>query len=130
MSNDLKRKTAETAELYFRGFSGERPYELWRSFDKDLAKELSIFVTGQMYSRQVIPHRIRQLITVSALTVLERTEELEMHICAALNVGCTPREIAEVIFQTAIYGGFPAMNNGLKTLKKVLEERGMWPLKE
>jgi 4-carboxymuconolactone decarboxylase len=82
-----------------------------------------------MYSRQVIPHRVRQLITISALTVLERSEELEMHIYAALNVGCTPGEIAEVIFQTSIYGGFPAMNNGLKVLKKVLEEKGMWPMK-
>jgi len=118
MSEELKKKTAETAELYFHGFSGERPYNLWRSFDKELAKELSIFVTGQMYSRQVIPHTLRQLITVAALTVLERTEELEMHIYAALNVGC------------AIYGGFPAMYNGLKTLKKVLEEKGLWPLKE
>ena len=38
--------------------------------------------------------------------------------------------IAEVIFQTAIYGGMPATNQGLKTLKSVLEERGEWPLDE
>jgi 4-carboxymuconolactone decarboxylase len=53
-----------------------------------------------------------------------------MHIQAGLNVGCTPHEIAEVIFQTFVYGGMPATNSALNTLKSVLEENGMWPLRE
>lgn len=128
MSEDVARKTAETAKLYFEGVTGERPYDLWRSFDKDLAKDLSLFITGQMYARQVIPHPVRQMVTVAALTVLERTEELELHLHAALNVGCTPKELAEVIFQTATYGGMPATNQGLKALRTVLQRRGEWPL--
>ena len=83
-----------------------------------------------MYAREKIPHQTRQLITVAALTVLSRLEELELHIHAALNVGCAPKEIAEVIFQTAVYGGVPATNQGLKTLRTVLEEKGLWPLEE
>lgn len=130
MSDDLKQKTADTAKLYFEGFSGERPYELWRSFDKGLARDISLFVTGQMYAREVLPHPVRQLVTVAALSVLERTEELELHIHAGLNVGCTPRQLAETIFQTAVYGGFPVMNQGLKALRKVLQERGQWPIPE
>ncbi len=128
MSQDLKQKTAETAELYFSGVEGERPYDLWRSFDKGLARDLSLFITGQMYARQVLPHPTRQMVTVAALTVLEKTEELQLHLHAALNVGCTPRELAEAIFQTAVYGGVPAMNQGLKALRAVLERRGQWPL--
>lgn len=130
MSDELVKKTAETANLYFEGVPGERPYDLWRSFDKGLARDLSLFITGQMYAREVIPHPVRQMITVAALTVLEKREELELHLQAALNVGCKPRELAEVIFQTAVYGGVPAMNQGLKTLRKVLQDRGMWPIPE
>ena len=130
MDKDIVDKTKKTAELYFKGVSDERPFDLWRAFDKDLAKDLSLFITGQMYAREKIPHKTRQLVTVAALTVLSRLEELRLHIQAALNVGCTPREIAEVIFQTAIYGGMPATNQGLKTLKSVLEEKGQWPLDE
>ena len=81
-----------------------------------------------MYARKKIPHTTRQLVTVAALTVLCRLDELRLHIQAALNVGCTPQEIAEVIFQTAIYGGMPATNSALKTLKSVLEEKDLWPL--
>lgn len=128
MDKDIVDKTKKTAELYFKNVTDGRPYDLWRAFDKNLAKDLSLFITGQMYAREKIPHTTRQLITVAALTVLSRLEELRLHIQAALNVGCTPREIAEVIFQTAIYGGMPATNQGLKTLKSVLEERGQWPL--
>lgn len=130
MDKELVEKTKKTAELYFRDVQGERPYELWRSFDRDLAKDLSLFITGQMYAREKIPHRTRQLVTVAALTVLCRLDELQLHIHAALNVGCTPQEIAEVIFQTAVYGGMPATNQALKTLRTVLEEKGLWPLND
>jgi 4-carboxymuconolactone decarboxylase len=126
LNKDIVEKTRKTAELYFNDVKGERPFDLWRAFDKDLARDLSLFITGQMYAREKVPHTTRQLITVAALTVLSRLDELRLHIQAALNVGCKPEEIAEVIFQTAIYGGVPATNAALKTLKSVLEEKGLW----
>jgi 4-carboxymuconolactone decarboxylase len=130
LSNSLTEKTQKTAALYFKDVRDEKPYELWRAFDKDLARDMSLFITGQMYAREKIPHKTRQLVTISALTVLSRLDELRLHIQAALNVGCTPEEIAEVIFQTLVYGGVPAANQGLKTLKSVLEEKGLWPMNQ
>ena len=126
MSSDIVDKTRKTAQLYFEGVQDERPFDLWRSFDKDLAKDLSLFITGQMYAREKIPHKTRQLITVASLTVLSRLEELKLHTHAALNVGCSPEEVAEVIFQTAIYGGVPATNQALKVLREVMKEKGLW----
>ena len=128
MSRDIVEKTKQTARLYFKDVGDERPFDLWRSFDRDLARDFSLFITGQMYAREKIPHPTRQLVTVAALTVLSRLDELRLHIQAALNVGCSPHEIAEVIFQTAIYGGVPATNAALKTLRSVLQEKGRWPL--
>ena len=130
MEDDLKSRTATTAKLYFDGYQDERPFDLWRSFDKGLAKELSLFITGHMYARERIPHATRQLVTVAALTVLERADELKLHIHAALNVGCDPRDVAEVIFQCGIYGGFPVVNRGLTVLRAVLQEKGQWPLQD
>lgn len=128
MDETLADKTRRTAELYFRGVEGEKPFELWKAFDPGLAKDLSLFITGQMYARQKLPHPTRQLITVAALTVLGRNDELKLHLQAALNVGCSVSDIVETIFQTAVYGGVPAMNAGLKTLREVLREAGLWPL--
>jgi len=124
MSDDLKEKTQATAKLYFEGYQGEVPYTLWRSFDPDLARDLSLFITGQMYSRQKLPHPTRQLVTVATLTALNRTEELRLHIWAALNVGCSAEEIAETIFQVFTYAGMPVVNQALKVLRSVLDERG------
>lgn len=121
---ELAKKTGKTAKLYFSTVKDEeKPYNLWRHFDKDLAKDMSLYITGRMYAREKIPHETRQLITVAALTVLVRPDELKLHIHAALNVGCTKEEVAEVIFQTSIYGGVPAANTALAVLKDVLEER-------
>ncbi|KIX13234.1 carboxymuconolactone decarboxylase family protein [Dethiosulfatarculus sandiegensis] len=119
----VKQKTAETAHAYFNDFPWDRPYDLWRSFDKDLAKDLSLFITGQMYAREKLPHPTRQLVAISALTALERTEELRMHIWAGLNVGLDPEEIAEAIFQVAIYAGMPVVNQALKVLREVLDKK-------
>lgn len=123
---EVADKTKRTAELYFKGVTGERPFDLWKAFDRDLAKDLSLFITGRMYAREKIPHRTRQLVTVACLTVLSRPDELRLHLHAALNVGCAPAEVAEVIFQTFVYGGMPAANTALKTLQAVLVERGEW----
>ena len=67
-------------------------------------------------------------VILAVLTVMGRADELKLHIQAALNVGCTPQEVTEVIFQTSIYGGVPATNSALKTLRSVLKEKGLWPL--
>jgi 4-carboxymuconolactone decarboxylase len=127
MDDDILEKTKKTSALYFDGVPGEKPFELWRSFDKALGRDLSLFITGKLYARERIPHKTRQLVTIAALTVLARTDELRLHIQAALNVGCSPEEIAEVIFQTFTYGGIPTVNTALKTLREVLKEKGMWP---
>lgn len=123
-TKELSKKTGKTAQLYFSTVKDQdKPYNLWRHFDPELAKDMSLYITGQMYAREKIPHTTRQLITVAALTVLSKPEELKLHIHAALNVGCSSEEIAEVIFQTSIYGGVPAANTALSALKAVLEER-------
>ncbi len=128
MQDDLVEKTKRTAALYFEGVEDEKPFELWKAFDPGLARDLSLFITGKMYAREKLPHPTRQLVTVAALTVLGKSEELKLHIQAALNVGCAVADIAETIFQTAIYGGVPATNSALKVLRAVLEEKGSWPL--
>lgn len=128
MSEDVAEKTKTTGALYFNGVKGEKPFELWRAFDKHLGKELSLFITGKLYAREKIPHSTRQLVTVAVLTVLSRPEELKLHIQAALNVGCSPQAIAEVIFQTFTYGGIPTVNTALKVLRDVLIEKNQWPI--
>jgi len=126
MSDDLRETTRRTAARLFSTLPGGTGFALWKAFDKELARELSMFFTGTLYSREVIPQRDRELCAVAALAVLGRLPELRAHCHAALNVGASRREVAEVIFQMVTYGGMPVVVEGLRVLKDVLVERGEW----
>ena len=42
---EIIKQTSKTAKLYFSTVKDEeKPYELWKEFDKDLAKDLSVFI--------------------------------------------------------------------------------------
>ncbi len=60
----------------------------------------------------------------SGLTALHRPNEVRAHIHAALNVGATRQEVAEVIFQMVTYGGMPVVVDALEVYGQVLAERG------
>ena len=123
---ELKQKTRDTARKLFHSLKTGVGFDQWKRFDKGLARDLSMFFTGTLYSREVIPQRDRELCAVAALTVLNRIPELRAHCHAALNVGAGRGEVAEVIFQMVTYGGMPVVVEGLRVLKEVLVERGEW----
>jgi 4-carboxymuconolactone decarboxylase len=126
VSDDLRETTKRTAARLFHTLRSGTGFDLWKKFDKELARELSMFFTGKLYSREVISQAQRELCAVGALTVLNRRPELRAHLHAALNVGATRREVTEVIFQMVTYGGMPVVVDALETFKGVLEERGEW----
>ena len=123
---ELRETTKKTARLLFHSLKGGVGFETWKKFDKDLARELSMFFTGKLYSREVISQKQRELCAVASLTVLHRPHELHAHVHAALNVGASRQEVGEVIFQQVTYGGMPVVVDALDVFKKVLEERGEW----
>jgi len=126
MDQALRDKTKQTAQMLFHSLKGGTGFETWKKFDKDLARELSMFFLGKLYSREVISQAQRELCAVASLTVLNRGNELRAHVHAALNVGATREQVAEVIFQQVTYGGMPVVVEALEVLKEVLEERGEW----
>jgi 4-carboxymuconolactone decarboxylase len=123
---DRRERTKRTAQTLFSTLKSGTGFETWKKFDKDLARELSMFFVATLYSRTVIPQRDRELCAVASLTVLHRPQELRAHVHAALNVGATRQEVAEVIFQQVTYGGMPVVVEALEVLKAVLVERGEW----
>ena len=127
--DDIKKRTQETAQkLFDKGIKMERPYLLWKEFDRELANDFSMFITGNLYSRTVLTLPERQMVTCAILAATRSVDELKLHVNAALNVGCDPRKLAEVFFQCATYCGMPTVNTALEVFRSVLKERGEWPL--
>ncbi len=130
VNDELRKKTQETAnQLFGKGIKMDPPYLTWKEFDRDLANDLSLFITGNLYSRTVLSLPERQMAACAMLAALRATDELKLHVNAALNVGCDPRKIAEIFFQLATYAGMPAVNEALHVYQDVLMERGEWPIK-
>lgn len=119
-----RERTKRTAEMLFHTLKGGVGFDTWKKFDKTLARELSMFFTGTLYSREVISQKQRELCAVASLTVLHRPRELRAHVHAALNVGASRQEVAEVIFQQVTYGGMPVVVEALDVYGEVLRERG------
>jgi 4-carboxymuconolactone decarboxylase len=130
MNDELRKKTQETAnQLFGKGIKMAPPYLTWKEFDRDLANDLSLFITGKLYSRTVLTLPERQMVACAMLAALRATDELKLHVNAALNVGCDPRKITEIFFQLVPYAGMPAVNEALQVYRDVLKERGEWPIK-
>jgi 4-carboxymuconolactone decarboxylase len=120
----VRERTRRTSAALFKGVHTEVGFEHWKRFDKALARDLSLFFTGVLYSREVVSQKQRELCAVASLIVLHRPKELHVHIHAALNVGATRQEVAEVIFQQVTYGGMPVVVDALEVYGAVLGERG------
>jgi len=102
---------------------------LWRDFDRDLANDFSMFITGNLYSRTVLTLPERQMAACAMLAAIRANDELRLHVNAALNVGCDPKKLAEIFFQVGTYAGMPAVNEALSVYRDVLKAREEWPIK-
>jgi 4-carboxymuconolactone decarboxylase len=80
-----------------------------------MAEAIVDFAYGRQYARPGLALRDRYLATIAALTVQgdQTRPQLKINILAGRAVGLSREEIAEVIWQMALYGGLPASINAL-----------------
>ncbi|MEK7387244.1 MAG: GNAT family N-acetyltransferase, partial [candidate division NC10 bacterium] len=78
---------------------------------------------GDVWERPGLSKRDRSLITVAALTVMGRSDQLPGHLERALANGVTREEIGELITHLAFYAGWPAAMTAGRIARKVFDER-------
>lgn len=88
-----------------------------------LSKTIVDVAYGQFYARGGVDEKTRLLATVAALTALggQTRPQLKVNIASARAAGASREEIAEIIFQMTLYGGFPAMINAMNAAIEVFE---------
>jgi 4-carboxymuconolactone decarboxylase len=102
---------------------GEGVMDALKDIAPDLARYIIEFPYGDIYSRGILSLKEREIATIASLTTLgNAAAELRAHIQGGLNVGCSRREIVEVIMQMAIFAGFPAAINAIMVAKEVFAE--------
>ena len=92
-------------------------------FTADFQALITRYAWGEIWTRPGHDRRTRSCITLTALVALNRMEELELHVGAALRNGLTPEEIKEVLLHSAIYCGVPAANAAFAVAQRVLEAK-------
>jgi 4-carboxymuconolactone decarboxylase len=89
----------------------------------DFARMAIEFPLGDIYTRDGLDLRSRELVAISSLATLGDTgPHLRIHIRAALGLGVAKGEVIEMLMQTAIYAGFPAALNALSSCHDLLTD--------
>lgn len=110
------------------GEQGRRVAQALGWIAPDFARILIEFPFGDIYSRPGLDLKSKEMATVAALCAMgNASPQLKVHIHGALNVGCSAKEVVEVLMQMAVYAGFPAALNGLFAAQDVFNERGVDP---
>ncbi|WP_428357110.1 carboxymuconolactone decarboxylase family protein [Methyloprofundus sp.] len=122
MANELYRKGMQEMRKHL-GPEADHYIENIKEISPEFAKVNVEFPFGELYTRDVLDDKTRELCTVAALTVQGfATPQLKIHVHAALNCGASRKEVVEVITQMIAYCGFPAATNALMGAKDVFAE--------
>ena len=101
------------------------PQTVATSSDPELMDILQRFIFGEVFYIGNLDDKTRELITITVLATNQTLPQLKAHTNAALNIGVTPIEIREVVYQTAPFIGFPKVLNALNTINEVFESRNI-----
>lgn len=113
----------ETKKTYHQLFGGEAL--TGTGTDPELMKILQKFIFGDVFHTGVLNEKQRELITIVTLVTQQTLPQLKAHTAAALNVGVTPIEIREAVYQCAPYIGYPKTLNALGVMNEVFKEKGI-----
>jgi 4-carboxymuconolactone decarboxylase len=118
-------------ELYDRGLQirkevvGAEYVEKSLAAADDFTRPLQDLVTeycwGAVWGREELPRKVRSMLNIAMIGVLNRPHELKLHVAGALRNGVTREEIREVLLQVGIYAGVPAAIDGFRVAREVLD---------
>lgn len=119
MMNRIELSKQKITELFGDADSSALPT------DPDFFDILNLFIYGEVFYQGNLNDKQRELITLVVLTTNQTLPQLRGHVGAALNVGLTPVEIKEAIYQCAPYIGFPKTLNALSQVNDVFKEKNI-----
>lgn len=114
----------ELCEKQFKELFGGEPTKN-EGTDPEFMRILQRFIFGEVSAVGSLDNRMRELITVTVLAVNQTLPQLKAHTKASLNVGCTPVEIREAIYQLAPFMGFPKTLNAIAAMNEVFAAEGI-----
>jgi 4-carboxymuconolactone decarboxylase len=91
----------------------------------ELMQILRNLTYGDVYAIGNLDDKTRGLVTLVVLTTNQTLPQIKAHTHAALNLGVSPIEMREALYQAAAFIGFPKVINALEVVDEVLASRGI-----
>lgn len=93
--------------------------------DPEIMDILQKYIFGEVFTTGDLDIKTREMITCVCLATMQQLPQLKGHAGAAMNVGVTPVELREAIYQCAPIIGFPKVLNALTAVNEAFTERGI-----
>lgn len=93
--------------------------------DADLESIFNNFVYGEVYNHGTLEPKLRELVTLVSLTASQGTDMIKPHVETALNIGVSPIEIKEALYQCSPYVGYPRVFAALEKANEVFKEKNI-----
>ena len=103
---------------------GDRNSELMTS-DSEFYEIMKRFIYGEVWQHGNLEPKIRELIIISVNITNNNMEQCAEHVEAALNIGISPVEIKETLYQCAPYVRFSKVQNAIVVTNQIFEEKGV-----
>jgi 4-carboxymuconolactone decarboxylase len=120
-------------ELYERGLklrkklfgdaAIEKRMNALAGFGEPLQNIINAYAYGDVWQRPALPLKMKSLAVLGITAAINRPEEFRVHMNGALNNGCSPEEIREILLLVALYCGIPAANETHRIAYEMIKER-------
>ena len=124
MNGTDKSERITKTEQKFRELFGGNPVQN-EGTDPEFMRILQRFIFGEVCYTGSLDNRLRELVTVTVLTVNQTLPQLKAHVGACLTVGVPSLEIRETVYQCAPFIGFPKTLNAIAAMNEVFTQKGI-----
>lgn len=107
-----------------------RLVEEYDELDQEWTEGWLTWIYDLQYNRGILDEKTRILPIIGYCVILDDQGQLPNHMRAALRAGASPREILEIILQSAIYAGMPRMVRAMRTYRTFMSQMGLLELTE
>lgn len=120
MNNEQIERGKEQLRL-MGGPLGEMKFAKLEQHAPDLAKIVLGFGFGEIYSREGLSIREKEMLSIASLVSQGNTaDQLQFHFSAALHAGLSEKEIIEILIHCIPHVGIPKVMNAFHTWGSLL----------
>ena len=122
---DLFEKGVRVRRELFGAELGEKHIKEATDFTRPFQDMVTRYCFAELWGSDQVPRKTRSLITLSMMVAMGRSNEIKLHVRAALTNGVTKEEIREIMLHAMVYAGVPACVDGIRCAREVFAELGI-----